>query len=225
MIFPRLYVSDDFAPFTELIKGYGTQMPKIKRDTVLHDANGAKRTSYFIQSGIARLSFINEEGTEGTLFFFGKGSIYPINIMEDKLSTENYLQLVSVTELDVIAFPARRVLDMCAASAEFNLAIINHYVRYVNVLLTKQLLNSYNDSTQLVSALLFLYVYEQPEQNSLVDLTQEQIAQVTGLSRTQVTRVLKILRDDRVIETNRGRLQILDLEALRNRYTKMRGLI
>jgi len=141
MIRPRLYVSDNFTPFTDLIARYGTPNSRIKKDTVLHDANGPNRTSYYIRKGVAKLSYIDEEGTEGTLFLFGRGSIYPINLLEDMLTMENYPQLVSVTDLDVIQFPALRIREMCAASKEFNFAIINHYVRYVNILLTKLLLN------------------------------------------------------------------------------------
>ncbi len=224
MLVPRLHLSDDFLPFAGLIAQYGRTV-SVKKATVLHDANGANRNAYFIREGVARLSYINEEGTEGTLFFFGKGSIYPINVRKEVLTMENYLRLVSVTDLSVIKFPGDRILDLCAASTEFNLAVINHYVRYVNILLTKQLLSSYNDSLQLVSALLLLYVNEEPNRDRLVDLSQEQIAQVTGLSRTQVTRVLAVLRTDRVIETHRGRLRIVDLDALENRYTRTGKLL
>lgn len=223
MIFPRLFVSDDFLPFVDLVTRFGTRT-RVKKNTVLRDANGTHRTSYFILNGVARLSYINEEGTEGTFFFFGRGSIYPINNSEEMLTTENYLQFVSVTDLDVIRFPAQRIRAICSASPKFCLAVIDHYVRYTNVLITKQLLNSYNDSTQLISALLLLYVSEKPD-NDLVDLSQEDIAQITGLSRTQVTRVLAVLRNNNVIQTSRGQLQIIDIETLRNRYTRMNDLI
>ncbi len=224
MIPPRLYVTDDFTPFAELIMQYGSRI-RIEKNTVLRDANGADRAAYFIRDGVAKLSFVNEEGTEGTLLFFGKGAIYPINGVDEVLTAENYLQLVSVTDMDVIRFPARRVLDLCRTSTEFNVAIINHYVRYVNVLITKLLLNSYNDSTQLVSALLYLYVHERGGENTIIDLTQEQIGQITGLSRTQVTRVLSTLRNNSVIRTLRGRLQVIDPEKLRHDYTRMSDLI
>lgn len=223
MLTPRLYLSEDFLPFADLIARYGREAT-ISKGTVLHDANGPQRRAYYIREGVARLSYLNEEGTEGTLFFFGRGSIYPINVRDEVLTAETYLHLVAVTDLSVIRFPGLQIVSMCEESQDFGLAIINHYVGYANVLITKQLLNSYNDSTQLVSALLYLYVNEQSNVNGVVDLTQEQIGQVTGLSRTQVTRVLGVLRSDRVVETHRGRLRIVDLGALKDRYTHMSSL-
>lgn len=198
---------------------------QIPKDTVLRDANGEDRVSYYIKEGVARLSYLNEEGGEGTLLFFGKGAIYPINVEPEPLTAEAYLSLVSVTDLEVLCFPAEAISDFCAKSKQFNSAVISHYVRYVNVLITKLLLNSYNDSTQLVSALLYLIVKEKNDITGTVELTQEQIGQVTGLSRTQVTRVLASLRDLQAIKTLRGRVEIANLEELKRQCSRISTLI
>ena len=62
---------------------------------------------------------------------------------------------------------------------------------------------------------LYLYLYYKPEQNNMVDLSQEEIASITGLSRMQVSRVLAPLRDNDVITTKRGKIVVQDMERLK----------
>ena len=63
--------------------------------------------------------------------------------------------------------------------------------------------------------LLYLLTMNQPSNSGLViEMTQEDIADILGMSRVQITRELTDLRNRKVISTNRGRLIITDLPAL-----------
>ena len=45
-------------------------------------------------------------------------------------------------------------------------------------------------------------------------LTQEELAELTGATRPTVNRVLRALEDDGLIDQQRGRLRLLDVDAL-----------
>ena len=55
----------------------------------------------------------------------------------------------------------------------------------------------------------------QPSNSGLViEMTQEDIADILGMSRVQITRELTDLRNRGIVSTTRGRLIVTDLPAL-----------
>lgn len=214
MILPRFMIKGDFSPFEDLFFEQGGVETVIPKGVTLDDANAAlPRTTYYIKKGVAKLSIINETGAEHILFFMGQGSVYPINNLDDCFSMEVYVSMTALTDLEVISIFGENVEKMIAENGEFALAVTEHYMRYVNTLLTKILFNSYNDSTRCVPSFLYLYAASSPE--NMVDLTQEQIGQILSLSRPQVVRVLNKLRTLEIVATRRGKLKVLDMERLR----------
>ena len=186
----------------------------MQKGTILHDAQAENKTSYYILDGIAALKIINESGLEQILFYLCKGSLYPINTIKTPLSMDGYLHVIAVTDLTVLTFPAGLLSKMIEESHGFAEAAIEHYVKYTNVLLCKILLHSYNDSTKCVCSFLYLHhVYYVT--NNIINLTQEQIGQLLGLSRVQVARVFSILREENIIETKRNNIIVLNPERLK----------
>lgn len=210
---PHFILKNHFSEYEDLILSYGGKIEKIQRGTILHNANNEvpDQTSYYIRSGIAKLTLIKEDGSENICFFYGEGSMYPVDWRDFSFSLEKFLHLAAVTDLEVISFPSRILNTILDNDHGFAKAAVSHYTHYVNTLLTKLLLGSYNNSLVCVSS--FIYLYYNKSTPSFY-LTQEQIASITGLSRTQVTRVLTTLRSEGIIETQRNKIRILDLEKL-----------
>ena len=69
--------------------------------------------------------------------------------------------------------------------------------------------------------LLYLLTMKQPSNSGLIiEMTQEDIADILGMSRVQITRELTELRSKGVIVTNRGKLTVVDLPALASLCTE-----
>lgn len=217
MILPRFYFSDDFASFEELVLQNGGTLKKFEKGQVLEDAHSVNLTSYFIKKGIAKLSCLNEEGKERVLLFHGKGSIYPVNCIGDHFPTEDFMLFTAVSDMEVLAFPAMNVIPMTAQDHDFTVAVMNYYCRYANLMLTRSLLVTYNDTMQLVASVLYLMAKSHPTQDNILDITQEELGNITGLSRMQITRVLGDLRQDNIVKTNRGKIVVLDAAGLKSR--------
>ena len=208
----------EFSSFEDTLLKHGGIPGVIRKGTTIGDANIAiPHTSYYIKRGIAKLSLINEEGAEHILFFFGKGGIYPVTRLEETLTMEIYLHLVAVTDLEVITFPSSRIIEMNGQDNALFAAALDHYVRYANTLLYKLLMNTYNDSAKCVSSFLYLYAHHSfLPSGGTIDLTQEQVGQIIGLSRAQVTRILNTLRGEGIIQTSHSKIKVLDMERLRD---------
>lgn len=210
------FFQDEFSQFENFICTVGKRKI-IKKNSILQDVNITPHHSYYVKKGLIKLSVSNEEGAEKTLMFFGKGSIYPLIVSDKATAMENYLEFTAVTDLEVIRFPSLRIKELLAKNQEFVHVCIDHYAKYTNLLLCNSLLNLYNDSTKNTCTFLYLYKRNLSESGEdIISLTQEQIGKILGLSRVQVSRVLSMLRNDNIIETNRNRIKILDYDKLRS---------
>ena len=223
MILPRFYFTGDFSSYEELVKNHGGTLQHFRKGEVLEGAHTGILTSYFIKKGIAKLSCITEDGRERVLLFHGKDSIYPINCISDNFPTENYMFFTAVSDMEVLAFPSMNVIAMTEADNNFTVAVMNYYCRYANLMLTRSLLATYADTSQLVSSVLYLMAKSNPSGEKYLDVTQEELGNITGLSRMQITRVLGDLRESGIVQTNRGNIAVLDLIELKRRCSAVVG--
>lgn len=215
MILPNLYFKGEFKNYEPLIRKYGGVPVTAAKNTILYDTASEKHASYYICSGLVKHYLSDEEGNECILYFLGPGSIFPITNMGEQFSLENYLLHTAMTELQALRFPSGRLLDMMMESRELAAAVICHMNRTENLLISKNLLSNYNDSVQLISTILYLYNRQQPVNGPAIRLSQEGLGQLTGLSRTQVVRVLKRLREEKIIRIQYKKIEILDLRRLK----------
>lgn len=214
MISPRFFFYDEFTRFEDLILRHGGKKKIFRKNSILYKANTIPWNSYLITDGIARLSLINKKGKEHCLFMMGKGSVYPINCTRDSFTTDRYTSFTAVTDLEVIAFPTVAILQCIEESPDFSIACINHHCRYENVLMAKMLMDTYRDSTQVICTFLYLYILHKPVKDAVVDLSQDEIGKMVGISRNQVIRVINDLRANRIIQTAQKKIKIVDLSGL-----------
>lgn len=221
MILPRLFFKNEFTPFEPLILKYSSRRAIIPAGTILYDTISTEHMSYYIYDGIVKHFLINDSGNETLFYFLGKGSIFPINCMDTIFSLENYLMYAAVTQIHAIRFPSKKIIDMVHESKEMAAEVINHECRASNLLTVRELLSTYNDSMQLLSSFLYLYVSQHCSNEDVISISQEKLGELAGLSRPQIVRVLSQLRKEGIIRTSNKKIQILDLEGLKNHCNKI----
>ena len=117
---------------------------------------------------------------------------------------------VRVLEFTISQFKA--MFDTNAALAE---CVVNWYSKCVNLFLFETIHQEFNSSQVKLCNLLYLLTMNQPSNSGLViQMTQEDIADILGMSRVQITRELTDLRSRGILSTTRGRLTVTDLPAL-----------
>ena len=80
---------------------------------------------------------------------------------------------------------------------------------YVNLLLYETAHQEYN------STFLYLLPARKPSPcGCVIDMTQDDLADILGVSRVQLTRALAMLRERDILRTHRGHIEITDRTAL-----------
>ena len=92
-------------------------------------------------------------------------------------------------------------------------ALVEWYASYVNLLLYETAHQEYNGSFLKLCNLLYLLA----PAGGLDAVTQEELADILGTSRVNLTRGLAQLRSEGVVRTRRGRVEITDRDALARR--------
>jgi CRP-like cAMP-binding protein len=216
MLLPRYYFSDEFQDFEDEMKECGGKDMRFKKDSFLCPPGESLTDGYYIRKGLCKLSVSADNGSESLIAFFGEGSFFPLMTNEQDFSLEPYLFFYAVTDVDVIALPPEVQRALIRKDSDFAEASIDHYCRFCNLLLVRNLMSDSSDSLQKTAAFLYLYLYYMPDEDNIVHLSQETVASMTGVTRVQIARVINQLKKDGIIATGREKIQILKPEELKS---------
>ena len=174
-------------------------------------------TCYYIKSGLVRCYALGDSGGKSTILnFYGPGSITPCYGEPYEFTVEPLLVIQAITDVEVIAIPIQVFGRLLHDNPELSMDVLSYQIwQKNNVIVRLQQLNSIG-SYQLVCNMLYLLSTNDSAflQDSVLTISQESIANLCCLSRMQVTRVLKLLRDKSIITTYRNKIQILNMNAL-----------
>lgn len=94
-------------------------------------------------------------------------------------------------------------------------SVVNWYSKYINRFLFETIHQEFNSSQVKLCNLLYLLTLNQPSNSGLeIQMTQEDIADLIGMSRVQITRELAELRDKGILATTRGKITITNIKEL-----------
>ena len=128
---------------------------------------------------------------------------------------EQALVTQSLTDMCVLEFTIPQFQTMFEQNTALSEQVVTWYSMYVNSLLFSSIHQEYNPSLVKICNLLYLLTINQPTDAGMrIELTQDELAELLGLSRVQLTRGLSALRQQRIISTSRGAIRVLDLPRL-----------
>lgn len=117
----------------------------------------------------------------------------------------------ALTDMQVLEFTRPQFKAMFESDSALCEQVINWYSMYVNRFLFETIHQGYNSSLVKISNMLYLLSSNQAE---TIAMTQNELAEILGLSRVQLTRGLAALRERKIITTQRGRISVIDMPAL-----------
>ena len=191
----------DNAIFRSYSRGEHVVFRTVKKDGII-----------FVLEGGLRVYLASDSGREITLFHLKKGDAFSIMTVDKALETDvipclqadaatqlAYLQRQSLSEVARDEWQMSLfVYETCAKTAQ---AILNNISYFV-----------FNDLRHCVARELI--EKSRGLKTSTVVVTHEEIANSLGTTRVVVSREIDKLRDLGIIETGRGRIVILDRQAL-----------
>jgi CRP/FNR family transcriptional regulator, cyclic AMP receptor protein len=168
-----------------------------------------------IVDGLVKMTSMNNEGKTTTFLgvtsggWFGEGSL-----LKDK--TRKY-DVVTLRESRVAYMPRATFEWLLDTSIDFNrflLMQLNERLgQFIAMVEYERLLEPDARVARSLASLFNPVLY--PEQATAVQLSQEEIGYLTGVSRQRVNQALQVLEKAGLLKVEYGRIRILDLDGLR----------
>lgn len=171
------------------------------------------RIQYYVSGASVHFSE-HESGHRKIISFHGPGTLLPGYHTTD-FRIELSLTTIALSEVKVLEFTIPQFRAMFESNKKLAESVVNWYSKYVNRFLFETIHQEFNSSQVKLCNLLYLLTMNQPSNSGLIiEMTQEDIADILGMSRVQITRELTELRNRGILSTTRGRLTVIDLPAL-----------
>ena len=212
MLTPRYIFSDDFRQFYDYFLSQPHNKKTFHKGDYLWKPGQPYEKIHYIISGIEMLYSDHENGKRKIISFHGAGTVFP-GYRQNDYKIELSLITVALSEMEVLEFTISQFQSMFETNIRLSEQVINWYSMYVNRFLFETIHQEYLSSLVKISNLLYLLTAGQPC-DLAVDMTQDELSEILGLSRSQLTRGLSELRKRTIISTTRGKIHITNLPEL-----------
>ena len=209
---PTYLLANEFKEFEKEFLETCLIRKRIEKGTIIYHQDDRRNFSYYIISGVAAFFIGHESGKDKLTTFRGEGTIFPLYYVNSRYNMENHLIVKAITDMEVIMIPKNQLKNMMLLNPRMAVAMSETYCKYCSILLYDlegQLFETYVSRT-----CNFLYIYSKYMKNLHVRLNHEEIAQATGITRANVSRVISRLKKDEVIRNTREGFEIMDEDAL-----------
>lgn len=220
MLIPRYYFAYDFRTFYE----YFLSQPHTERifqkgEYLWKPGQPYDRIQYYVSGASVHFSE-HESGHRKIISFHGPGTILP-GYHTTSFRIELSLSTAALSDIKVLEFTIPQFKAMFESNTSLAENVVNWYSKYVNRFLFETIHQKFNPSQVKLCNLLYLLTINQPSNSGLtIEMTQEDIADILGMSRVQITRELTDLRSKGILSTTRSKLTVTDLPALASLCTE-----
>ncbi len=178
----------------------------------------ASDTCYVVRTGHARAVRVHPDGRTITLANFGPGDIFgELAMFDDELRSATVEALDELEAIAILGGDMRRILREHADISLKLVVALGRRLRETNERLLRQSFQTVQSRVASVLAQLVIDARAEgaDERDVVVTATQADVAQLAGSSRESASRFLAVLERAGVVEQGRGRIIVLDPEALR----------
>lgn len=192
----------------ELEKNY--HFKEAAANTVFYESHQAGETVFFIKEGRVRLYHLSAEGKTYTTAILEAGAFFGEMTMLDSSGYDSYAEAVSDSVIGLISRAdfEKVLLADCRISFRIIEAMGKRLIE-AEQRLADSVLKKF--PSRLVSLLLR---FARKNGLTTVHLTHEELAQLLGMRRETVTRILNDLQNQELIDLHRGRITLLNVEKL-----------
>lgn len=213
MLIPRYNFADEFRSFYDYFLSQPHTLRQFQAGDILWQPGAAHTEIHYIVHGAEMHYALHENGRRKIISFHSAGTIFPGYHQLD-FKIERALVTEALSGMTVLAFTREQFRQMFEANTALAETVVNWYAAYVNRLLFETVHQEYNGSFLKLCNLLHLLIADGSTHTPELSLSQDALAELLGLSRVQITRILSRLRQEGIIETQRGVLRVCNPAAL-----------
>lgn len=212
-----MYFEEQFTQFKDLLLEHGEKVT-LKEGTVITNTD-TDLYLYYIENGIFKLSLIHDEGALKTICFHGEGSICPYSLSRptdknDYKIDVDFFIISAITDVQTIRIKPEVFHQLLLENAKLGVTMIDYIIKHSNLFMNESVTISYDPA--FTRTCNFVYIYTQYLHKKGIQLTQTEIGEMVGLTRLEVARALKKLREKSIIKTTRTSIFVLDIEKLKD---------
>lgn len=207
---PKYIFADDFRDLEDYFLNCPHKKVSFRKDDYLWKPGEPYNRIHYIQSGIIQNYLEHENGHRKIISFHGIGTVFP-GFHYKHYKIEDSLLSIAMTHVKALEFTQEQFENMFSANPDLVHHIIDWFSSYTNLLIYDSAHQEYNNSlVKLCNLLYLLLISDTGRKNYILDLTQESLADILGVSLINVSRGLTELRKQGIIETTRKKITILD---------------
>ena len=183
---------------------------------ILQQADQQAGNLYIVHSGRLRVFLSNEHGKELTLDVIHKGSVFGTNSF--LYHGTHKVSIQSVTEARLIVCSRDTIRTLSASHPELSRDLLQYFIEENNHL--THLLESITLYSAADRVIDFLLVATDQGKRQ-IPYTHEDIAMCLSMNRVTVSRIIKNLCDQGIVENSYGKISLKNPEELMHRLKKI----
>ena len=199
----------------ELLMEHGSLM-HCPMNHILQQADQQAGNLYIVHSGRLRVFLSNEHGKELTLDVIHKGSVFGTNSF--LYHGTHKVSIQSVTEARLILCSQDTIRILSASHPELSRDLLQYFIEENNHL--THLLESITLYSAADRVMDFLLVATDHGKRQ-IPYTHEDIAMCLSMNRVTVSRIIKNLCDQGIVESSYGKISLKNPEELMHRLKKI----
>lgn len=174
-----------------------------KKGTVIYEPGMQPKAVYFIKSGTVRMVTVNDDGKEFIQGMFKANQYFGEPAL---LINKPYLAFTIVTrDAEIIALRKADFFKLLQEEQFFSMELIktlSDRLFYKSMMLEELA----NEQAEHRIITLLRYLFKNLETGAVLDMTRQQLADMSGLRVETVIRMVKKLADQKIIKLQRGKI-------------------
>ncbi|HEX2912206.1 MAG TPA: Crp/Fnr family transcriptional regulator [Chloroflexia bacterium] len=207
-----LFNSLDNRQISELAEQF--KPASFQRGEIIFTRGGPGDALYLIKSGRVKVSITNQDGNELIITIYSRGEIFgEMSLFDGLPRSADATALEAVEALQLSRANFEELLLKLPQLSSSIIAMLSRRLRYTTTELEMiGLLDAYERV-----AYKLLQLAESGEQTGTITikLSQQELASMLGLTRVWLNKVLNYFVEQGVIQVDRGKITLLDIQALR----------
>jgi len=204
----RLLASLPDSQYKRLLRHF--QVIHFPRKRILCEVGQSVRNAYFFNSGLASLFAVAEDGRTVQIAIVGSDGFVGVPIV--LMSNKTAVRVVTQTPVDAVKIDAEQLIAQCNRNVHFRQVLLRYSQVLESQIVQSALCNPLHSIRQRLCR--WLLDYRDASNSDNFDLTQEDMANMIGSHRNQISIEARELGRRGLIRYGRAQITLVDQKAL-----------
>lgn len=195
----------------------GSKLNKYKNKQIIFEEDNHPQYVYYLKSGMAKSYKTNDGGKELTIQLYAPGDLIGYIAIIEKSTYQFTAQAMNDCEIVLISRSA--FIELIQNNPAFSLRVIEVLAKHNSQKAERMIHLAYNSLRKRVANTLLLlknkFTTDQEEQFT-INITREELANISGTTTESLIRTLSDFKDEKLIAINGRAIKILDAKKLKS---------